>query len=185
MTAGMRRRRRAGGRAGQAGFGLVLRAEWTKFRTVRGWVSACWSRCGDRVVGLLASLGRSHCCDAPRQASPCSGLRFRGAGRRAGDRRLLFVRQPLTGDGSITARVTSMTRLITFPGSPNAIVPGVVPWAKAGVIITPSTSRVAVRGGDGLRRPRGADAVQLHQRPAASRQRVGGLPALAAADPLR
>jgi ABC transporter len=36
---------RASGPAGQDGFGHLVRAEWTKFRTVRGWVSSgSWSR---------------------------------------------------------------------------------------------------------------------------------------------
>src|SRR5262249_61765529 len=38
MTAGPVATQRPGERAGRAGFAPVLRAEWTKFRTVRGWV---------------------------------------------------------------------------------------------------------------------------------------------------
>ena len=58
-----------------------------------------------------------------------------------------FVRQPLTGNGSITVRVTSLTGRIppangNVPLSPNVSPdtrPGLVPWAKAGVIIKEST----------------------------------------------
>ena len=49
MSASVTTRARPSGRgpAGRAGFGPLLRAEWTKFRTVRGWVigmivAACW-----------------------------------------------------------------------------------------------------------------------------------------------
>jgi ABC-type transport system involved in multi-copper enzyme maturation permease subunit len=156
MTAGMAARRRAGGRAGHAGFGLVLRAEWTKFRTVRGWVVGMLVAVLVTVlVGLLASVGR-HMCNAPGDGA-CSGPTVGPGGGWVTDG-YYFVRQPLTGDGSITARVTSMTGLITYPPDhPDAIVPGVVPWAKAGVIITPSTSQgspyaaVMVSGGHGVR----------------------------------
>ena len=37
MSAGIMTRARRGDPAGRAGFGSELRAEWTKFRTVRGW----------------------------------------------------------------------------------------------------------------------------------------------------
>jgi len=58
-----------------------------------------------------------------------------------------FVRQPLTGNGSITVRVTSLTGRIppangNVPLSPNVSPdtrPGLVPWAKSGVIIKEST----------------------------------------------
>ena len=69
-----------------------------------------------------------------------------------------FVHQTLDGNGSITVRVTSMTGLITYPPShPNAIVPGVVPWAKAGVIMGRGTRQgsayaaVMVTGSHGVR----------------------------------
>jgi ABC-type transport system involved in multi-copper enzyme maturation permease subunit len=69
-----------------------------------------------------------------------------------------FVHQPLTGDGSITARVTALTGIITYPqSSPSAIVPGVEPWSKAGIIIKQSTRQgsayaaVMVTGRHGVR----------------------------------
>jgi hypothetical protein len=52
-----------------------------------------------------------------------------------------FVHQPLAGDGAITVRVTSMTGLITYPPpNHNEIVPGLVEWAKAGVIAKDGTT---------------------------------------------
>ena len=69
-----------------------------------------------------------------------------------------FVHQSLTGNGSITARVTALTGVITYPqSSPNAIVPGVEPWAKAGIIIKQNTNQgsayaaVMVTGRHGVR----------------------------------
>jgi hypothetical protein len=68
------------------------------------------------------------------------------------------VHQPLDGNGSITVRMTSLTGLITYPpAQPNAIVAGVVPWAKAGVIIKQGTRQgsayaaVMVTGSHGVR----------------------------------
>jgi hypothetical protein len=47
-----------------------------------------------------------------------------------------FVHQPLAGDGNIIVRVTSLNGLITYPPPDHdQIVPGVVPWAKAGIMI--------------------------------------------------
>src|SRR5262249_54503061 len=72
--------------------------------------------------------------------------------------RFYFMHQPLTGNGSITAHVTSLTGIITYP-PPNhdQIVPDVVPWAKAGVILKESTKQgspyaaVMLTGSHGVR----------------------------------
>ncbi|GAA5061529.1 hypothetical protein GCM10023259_049620 [Thermocatellispora tengchongensis] len=63
-----------------------------------------------------------------------------GPGGQAVEDRFFFVHQPLRGDGSITARVNSMTGRIKEPPPPGTgggpvPVPGVVPWAKAGVMV--------------------------------------------------
>jgi ABC-type transport system involved in multi-copper enzyme maturation permease subunit len=159
MTAGMAAPRRAGKRAGHAGFGRVLRAEWTKFRTVRGWViGMIVAALVTVLLGLLASLATHSFCNAPPgQTCPGPGPAMGPGGEPVSDS-YYFVRQPLAGNGSITARVTSLAGLITYPPAhPNAIVPGVVPWAKAGVIIEPSTRQgsayaaVMVTGGHGVR----------------------------------
>ena len=159
MTAGTAARRRAGERAGQAGFGLVLRAEWAKFRTVRGWVIGMIVAALVTVaLGLLSSLATHSICSAPPgQACTSPGSTLGPGGEPVSDG-YYFVRQPLAGNGSVTASVTSLAGLITYPPShPNAIVPGVVPWAKAGVIIEPSTRQgsayaaVMVTGSHGVR----------------------------------
>lgn len=47
-----------------------------------------------------------------------------------------FMHRPLGVNGSITARVASMEGTITYPPPDHdKIVPGLVPWAKAGVIV--------------------------------------------------
>ena len=78
-----------------------------------------------------------------------------------------FVHQTLTGDGTITARVTSLTGVKETgattqagqgAGAPAAnTTPDLEPWAKAGLIITASTNpgsayaAIMVTGGNGVR----------------------------------
>ena len=98
-----------------------------------------------------------------------------------------FVHQPLAGNGSITARITSLTGQIPVPAQGTAMRAGLVPWAKAGIIIKASTTpgsayaAMMVTGSHGVRMQ--YDYTQDTARLA--RRRLRGLPALAAADPLR
>ncbi len=72
-----------------------------------------------------------------------------------------FVHRPLTADGSITVRVTSLTEVaengVTPQGAPARTRPAVVPWSKAGLIITAGTGQgsayaaVMVTGSHGTR----------------------------------
>jgi ABC-type transport system involved in multi-copper enzyme maturation permease subunit len=157
MTIGTTEPQRAGERAGHTGFARVLHAEWTKFRTVRGWmIGMIVAALVTVMLGLLASLATHSFCNAP-PGQACPGPLTGPGGEPVSDN-YYFVHQPLTGNGSITAQVTSMTGLITYPQAhPNAIVSGVEPWAKAGVLIEPGTRQgsayaaVMVTGGHGVR----------------------------------
>ncbi len=160
MTAGTVAPLNAQERARHAGFGLVLRAEWTKFRTVRGWVAGMILAALVSVLfGVLFALaGHSQCFAPPGQSQSCADSTPLGPDGEQVTDSFYFVHQTLDGNGSVTVRVTSMTGLITYPPShPNAIVPGVVPWAKAGVIIEPGTrpgsayAAVMVTGSHGAR----------------------------------
>ena len=144
---------RPGQQAGQDGFAQLVRAEWTKFRSVRGWVAGMIVAALVTVVlGLLIAGGGSTTC----QSSPTSPVQSGaaclphvplGPGGQAVTDQFYFVRQPLAGHGSITARVTSLTGLHvngTGPGGQGApggqgLAPGTEPWSKAGVIIKAST----------------------------------------------
>src|SRR5262249_56693352 len=72
MTAGPVAPQRPGERAGRAGFAPVLRAEWTKFRTVRGWViGMAAAALVTGLGGVLAAPGpRASCRGAHRAACP-------------------------------------------------------------------------------------------------------------------
>ena len=140
---------------GKDGFAQALRAEWTKFRTVRGWVI------GSLVavlvmtgIGLLAASGGGTSCQTsggggqPGGGGGCgSPIVFTlGPGGEPVTDSFYFVRQPLAGDGSITVRLTSVTGLLP-PSSPDNgsgpfdSVHDVEPWAKAGLIIKENLSQ--------------------------------------------
>jgi ABC-type transport system involved in multi-copper enzyme maturation permease subunit len=129
------------GPAGHGSFGQVLRAEWTKFRTVRGWVIGVIAAPLVTVgLGYLVSSGMM-CSEGPH---PCSAPV--GPGGESVTDSFYFVHQALRDDGSITARVTSLTG-----------APGLQPWSKAGVLIKAGTrpgsayAAIVVTGGHGTR----------------------------------
>jgi ABC-type transport system involved in multi-copper enzyme maturation permease subunit len=152
---------------GRDGFGQLLHSEWTKFRTVRGWVIgtiiAVLVTAGSGI--FVAAGGASPSCGAVSstggQSSGCGGptLLLGPNGEPVTDN-VYFVRQPLAGNGSITIRVTSLSSLL--PPSDQGLgatptKPGLVPWSKAGIIIKSSLSpgsayaAMMATGGNGVR----------------------------------
>jgi hypothetical protein len=141
------------------GFRQLLRAEWTKFRTVRGWVIGIGVAALVTVLmGLLGPAGSSLSCVGLNGHTTCPAPSFPiGPGGMAVADNFYFVHQPLAGNGSITVRVTSLTGRIA-PLAPGPRPPdGVQPWAKAGIMIkantTPGSAYAAVMatGGHGDR----------------------------------
>ena len=146
--------------AGRDGFAQLLRAEWTKFRSVRAWVI------GVSAAGLLLVLFSflvaqgSHSADCTSSPTSngqvCTGAPALpvGPGGEAVTDSYYLVDQTLTGDGSVTARVTSMTG-VRETGA--ATTPDLEPWAKAGLIMTASTkpgsayAAIMVTGANGVR----------------------------------
>ena len=137
--------------AGRDGFGQQLRAEWTKFWTVRGWVTGLViAALMTTLISVLSSLAQhSGSCVGPDPAHLIctAGHPYVpvGPGGEAVADSFYFVGQPLTGNGSITARVTSLAGVastsgnVSQPGSPLAhTTPALTPWAKAGIIIKQS-----------------------------------------------
>jgi ABC-type transport system involved in multi-copper enzyme maturation permease subunit len=112
------------------GFAQLLRAEWTKFRTVRGWLIAV-------IIAALAIVGigllnHSSCDTAPSGGRTVACSPVVGPGGEAVTDSFYFVHQPLAAGGGITVRATS---LAGQPGG-QASLP---PWSKAGIIIKAST----------------------------------------------
>src|SRR5215472_14655909 len=152
------------------GFAQLLRAEWTKFRTVRGWVIGT-------VVGALLIVGlgvltasKSMCSIAtvtrqnPNPVFHACPAPATGPGGEWVTDSFYFVRQPLAGNGGLTVRITSLTGLYsTHGGLPSGgnllagMTRGVQPWSKAGIIIKASTRRgsayaaMMVTGSHGVR----------------------------------
>jgi ABC-type transport system involved in multi-copper enzyme maturation permease subunit len=120
-------------REGPYGFADLLRAEWTKFRTVRGW-----------VIGVIAgALAIAALALAPAQQGSCNVAGCTvpvGPGGEEVSDGFYFVHQPLAGNGSITVRVTSLTGQIPVLTQSGGMRAGLVPWAKTGIIIKASTS---------------------------------------------
>lgn len=120
--------------AGHDGFPQLLRSEWTKFRTVRGWVIAVIAVAigvGLPIIALSATAKDNN--SIPHQPIGPGGLAVVDS--------FYAEHHPIGADASITARITSLTgRVIPFPGG--TLPPGgsqPQPWAKAGVIIKAST----------------------------------------------
>ncbi|GAA4619807.1 hypothetical protein GCM10023196_001290 [Actinoallomurus vinaceus] len=140
MTTGTTTPYRSRRPTGRAGFPHLLRAEWTKFRTVRGWVLAMTAAAVVIVsLGLIFATGSHSSCSIGTVEVACPKPPT-GPGGELVDDRFYFVHQSLAGDGGITVRLTSMTGIITYP-PPNhdKIVSGLVPWAKTGVIVKDGT----------------------------------------------
>jgi len=151
---------------GRDDFAHLLRAEWTKFRTVRGWVMAMAGAALLTVLAVVAlaaaaSGGQNPAANpaAPAAIGPDNPTVAIGPGGEAVTDDFYFVRQSLDGNGSITARVTSLTSSM-LPGEapPGEATPrGPQPWAKAGIIIkantTPGSAYAAVMAtpGHGVR----------------------------------
>jgi ABC-type transport system involved in multi-copper enzyme maturation permease subunit len=131
---------------GRDGFAQLVHAEWTKFRTVRGWIIAMIVAILVSVgLGLLAPASDSSGCQTSGGGGPQSGAACGGApslllgpGGEPVTDSFYFVHQPLVGDGSITVRVTSLTGpagVVSSPDGNSFGSPGIQPWTKAGVII--------------------------------------------------
>jgi hypothetical protein len=133
---------RSGQRRGRDDFAHLLRAEWTKFRSVRGWVIAMFGAAlltALAVVALAAAAnGKGNPAANPKAVDPTLAI---GPGGEAVDDNFYFAHQSLDGNGSITARVTSLAdgELPQKPGTSTPPVPA-SPWAKAGIIIKASTT---------------------------------------------
>jgi len=155
--------------AALAGFGWLLRSEWTKFRSVRGWVIGMVVAAMLTVLVGLFAAANSHigCGNGVQQLSGKACLPYipYGPGGEVVSDSFNFARQPLTGNGTITVRVVSLTGehaditnghgAAAGPG-PN-LVPGLAAWSKAGIIIKDSLRQgsayaaMMVTGANGVR----------------------------------
>jgi len=154
--------------APRRGFGRLLHAEWTKLRTVRGWVVALGAAALVTVLlGWVSAAGSQVTCSGGPEGPGDGGGRRDAGGVRTGrdcapppppvgpegtavTDDFFFVHRPLAGDGSITVRVTSLEGRLPAGEGTEA-------WAKAGLIVKDGTRQgssyaaVMVTGGHGVR----------------------------------
>ena len=129
---------------GRDGFAQVLHAEWTKFRTVRGWVGGMAAAA--LMVVLVAALAG---ISSDQRGGPAVPI---GPGGEPVTDTFYFMHRPLAGNGSVTVSVSSLRDYL-----PGNLRPAAVPWAKAGLIIKASTrpgssyAAIMVTSGHGVR----------------------------------
>ncbi len=157
-----------GGQGRGFGFGGLVRAEWTKFRSVRGWVVGMLLAAVLTIfLGVFAAANGQIGCQMNggplKTGKACLPYVPHGPGGEIVTDSFYFVRQPLTGSGSITVRVTSLTgaHVNISDGSVQVgggnLVTGLAPWAKAGIIVKQGTHQgsayaaMLVTGGNGVR----------------------------------
>ncbi len=153
---------RSAGQAGRDGFAQILHAEWTKFRTINGWLIAVVAAA---ALSALLPIAISGTANNPVEA--CAGGNCQvegttvatGPGGEAVIDEFYFVHQAMEGNGSITALVTAPQGNGPNPHVPPgyAALPATQPWAKAGVMIKESTkagsayAAVMLTGSHGVR----------------------------------
>jgi hypothetical protein len=146
------------------GFGPALRAEWVKFRTVRGWSIALLGSILFCVLFTYLVANGNHTGTCTGNGNCTSGHAVFPTGPVGGPvaDSYEYRYQPLAGNGTLTVRVASLSGLIsTSPAdvapSIAASRPGLVSWAKAGLLLTSSTKQgspyaaVMATGGHGVR----------------------------------
>ncbi|MBE3008980.1 hypothetical protein IL992_07220 [Microbispora sp. NEAU-D428] len=110
--------------------GELLHREWTAFRRPARLIALAVAALIVIAAGLLYAFGSRSSCEGPCPADPTAA-----DGSIVGDR-FWFLHRDLGPEGTITVRMTSMTGTITYPPpGHDQIVSGLVPWAKAGIII--------------------------------------------------
>jgi ABC-type transport system involved in multi-copper enzyme maturation permease subunit len=153
MTTGTITAYRSDRPAGRDGLMPLIHAEWTKLRTVRGWLIGLLIAAAVTIgLGLLSGGGGQSACGSqtasqPGQPQVCQKPPSppTGPGGEPVTDSFYLAHQPLTGNGSITVKISSLTGLIPSPNaSPDDPLagarPGVQPWSKAGLIIKANTA---------------------------------------------
>jgi ABC-type transport system involved in multi-copper enzyme maturation permease subunit len=136
---------RPASKPGRASFRSALGAGWIKFRTVRGWLI------GLLLAALFAVLFTFLVANGNHE-SACTGTGVCGTGHpfvptgpdgEAVADSYQYLAQPLTGDGTLTTRLSSLTGLI-WNGPANRAPsladtrPALAAWTKAGILVTPN-----------------------------------------------
>jgi ABC-type transport system involved in multi-copper enzyme maturation permease subunit len=142
----------------------AVAAEWLKFRTVRGWLVGLVVAAGLMVTFTFVVANGHH-------QDTCTGIGVCEAGHpyvptgpdgQAVADSYQYYAQTLTGDDTLTARLDALTGLVSTGPADQAPTlansrPALAAWAKAGLLITPTTkpgsvyAAVMTTGGHGDR----------------------------------
>jgi hypothetical protein len=146
--------------------GGAMHAEWTKFRTVSGWIIGLGFAVLMVVLFTFLQANGKHTgyCTTPNPSSCVVGHQYvpTGPSGEAVADAYELVAKRLTGNGAITAEVGSLAGRIWAGPSNEApsladTRPGLASWAKAGLLVTSSTRQgasyaaVMASGGHGIR----------------------------------
>ncbi|MDG4789315.1 hypothetical protein O7626_25885 [Micromonospora sp. WMMD1102] len=108
----------------------LLRREWAAFRRPGRLAALAAAALVVIALGLLYAANNRSSCPGQCPAAPVAD-----DGTTVSDT-FWFLHRDLGREGSITVRTTAMTGTITYPPPDHdEIVPGLVPWAKAGIIV--------------------------------------------------
>jgi len=144
----------------------AVRAEWSKFRTVRGWMIGLLFAVLMVVLFTFLQADGMHTgyCTTPSPSSCVAGHQFvpRGPDGEAVTDTYELVSKRLSGDHTITARITSLEgRMWAGPADEAPTLadtqPGLASWSKAGLLVTATTRQgsayaaVMATGGHGIR----------------------------------
>jgi ABC-type transport system involved in multi-copper enzyme maturation permease subunit len=145
-------------------FWYLVHAEWTKFRTVRGWVIAAGVTIVAIAAGAFLGTDVSGGCTVGRANGASSAAACPAQPTGPGDEPVqdvfYFAHQPVTGNGTITVQMTSLTGQFivgTGNGGLQTAPGGLQPWSKAGIILKENTSQgsayaaMMVTGSNGVR----------------------------------
>src|SRR2546425_8107258 len=142
-------------------FGPALRAEWTKFRTVRGWLVSLVGAAALCLAFTFLVANGNHEGACTARPPPGSGPNSPGSNCSVGHPFIPvgpngeavadsceLAEQPLTGNATITTRIRSLSGVTST--NPSNVAPSLAPtrpglpaWAKAGILLTPSAKQGA------------------------------------------
>ena len=126
---------------------------------MRGWVIAVLVTIAAITAFVFVASDVSSSCVGPGGPSACPAQPTGPGGVPVVDT-FYFAHQPVTGNGTITAAVTSLTGHVEVGQAGNGapqMAPGLAPWSKAGIIIKENTSQgsayaaMMVTGSHGVR----------------------------------
>ncbi|MDQ2813103.1 MAG: DUF1349 domain-containing protein [Actinomycetota bacterium] len=126
----------------------MIGAEWVKFRTVRGWILAA-------IIAAVAIAGFGIAGGDQGSCNQSACTQVAGPGGEAVSDSFYFVHRAMNGNGSITARVTSLVSTVPRPRREGQ--PAVVPWAKGGIILKANLTQgsayaaIMITGSHGVR----------------------------------